>query len=118
MQKGTLTRALRLEERTELERWTVSEDEDRARRARIILMANEGRGARDIAGACTSHPVNVKKWIARFNEKGISGLDDLKRGPKKGTRARFSEDHERAILELAAQSPRALGFEFDAWSPQ
>ena len=118
MSEGILTRAIRFEERSELERWASSGEGDRARRARIVLMASQGRSTRDIAELCGSHPVNVKKWIRRFNERGVSGLDELKRGPKKGTRARFSEEQERAILELAAEEPRALGFDFDVWSPQ
>ncbi len=118
MYEGTRVRALRLEERSELERWAASDDEDRSRRARIILMAAQDRPSREIAAACGTHAVNVKKWIRRFEERGISGLDDMKRGPKKGSRARFSEEQERAILDLAAQSPRSLGLDFDKWSPQ
>ncbi len=118
MDEATLTRGVRIEERSELERWTAADDEDRGRRARIILMAAEGQGIRQIADACGSHAANVKKWIKRFNEKGVSGLDELKRGPKKGTRARFSEEQERAIVDLSRESPRDIGLEFENWSPQ
>ena len=113
-----LTRPLRFEERSELERWASSGEGDRARRARIVLMASQGRSARDVAEVCGSHPANVKKWIGRFNDRGVSGLDELKRGPKKGTRARFTEEQEHAILALAAEDPRALGLGFESWSPQ
>ena len=118
MNETTRIRTVRLEERSELERWTADDDEDRARRARIIILAAQGKAIREIGVAVGSHPVNVKKWIRRFNETGIRGLDERKRGPKKGSRARFSEDDERAILELFAQSPRSLGLDFDRWSPQ
>ncbi len=118
MNEATRIRPVRLEERSELERWTADNDEDRARRARIVILAAQGKSIREIGEAVGSHPVNVKKWIRRFNETDIQGLDERKRGPKKGSRARFTEEDERAILELHAQSPRSLGLEFDRWSPQ
>src|ERR1051325_5034820 len=118
MREFVFVRLLKFDERSELERWASSGDEDKVRRARIILMSSDRRSVREIAEAVGSHPFNVKKWIRRFNGDGISGLEELKRGPKKGTRARFTEDHERAVLALAAQSPRDFGYDFEKWSPQ
>lgn len=118
MLERSAARTLRPNEKSELERWIAEGDEDRGRRARILLLWSQGTALRDIAEACGSHPVNVKKWIQRYVEQGVAGLDERKRGPKKGTRARFSEEQERAILDLAAQSPESLGYEFSSWSPQ
>jgi hydrogenase-4 transcriptional activator len=118
MREFVFVRSLRFDERSELERMASSEDEDAARRARIVLMSSERRTVREIAEVVGSHPINVKKWVRRFNGEGPSGLKEYKRGPKKGTRFRFSEEQERSLLALAAESPRALGYDFDRWSPQ
>ena len=61
MREGLRVRSLRFDERSELERWILSGEEDRARRARIVLLSGEGRPVREIAEAVVSHPINVKK---------------------------------------------------------
>src|SRR5687768_1250960 len=96
MRGGQCVRALRFDERSELERWALSGDEDQVRRARIVLLSAEGTPVREIADAVGSHPINVRKWIQRFNVEGVSGLREHKRGPKKGTRPRFDEAATRA----------------------
>jgi transcriptional regulator with GAF, ATPase, and Fis domain/Tfp pilus assembly protein PilF/transposase len=118
MRSGIKPRDPTPSELTELQSWAEATDADRARKGRIVLLAREGMSAREIGMAVGCTPANVKKWLARFNDSGLDGLQELKRGPKKGIRSRFSDDQERAILALAAASPRDLGFDFDRWSPQ
>ncbi len=90
-------------------------DEDLARRAQIVLLSAQRTGVHDIGLAVGLHPVNVRKWIHRFNRLGLKGLDS-RRSP--GRPRLFSSEQRQAIVELATSDPRALGLEFEAWSLQ
>ena len=43
-------------------------------RAKIILLKDEGYTVPEIRKATNHHDVNIRKWIHRFNEKGIDGI--------------------------------------------
>ena len=43
-------------------------------RAKIILLKDEGYTVPEIRMATNHHDVNIRKWIHRFNEKGIEGI--------------------------------------------
>jgi transposase len=52
-------------------------------RARIVLLAAEGRSTRSIARELDTMPRTVSDWRIRFAEQGLVGLDDKRRpGPK------------------------------------
>ena len=48
-----------------------------AQRARIILLAADGRSNRDIADTVGPHYNMVGTWRKRYNEFGLAGLDDV-----------------------------------------
>src|SRR5829696_1491757 len=69
------------EERSELEarvRAPTTEQRD-AFRARIVLMAAEGRSTRSIARELGTMPRTVSLWRIRFAEGGLAGLSDQAR---------------------------------------
>lgn len=109
-------KGLKPEERAGLEEMLRSgHDADLARRARIILLSAEHVGVQEISAIVELHPINVRKWIHRFNRYGVGGLHP-RRSP--GRPRVFTEDQRRAIVGLATTDPSALGLQFDSWSLQ
>ena len=86
-----------------------------AKRTRIILLSSSGRGVYEISRIVGMHPINVRKWIHRFNQQGIRGLH-ARRSP--GRPRVFDEQQRQAILKLACTEPGALGLGFPSWSLQ
>jgi len=94
------------EERSELEarvRAPTSEQRD-AFRARIVLMAAEGRSTRSIARDLGTMPRTVSLWRIRFAEAGLAGLADQ---PRPGGRAsaKYDEMTDRRILACLEGPP-------------
>jgi transposase len=54
-----------------------------AQRARIVLLAAEGRSTRSIAAQVGVQPRIVSKWRHRFADHGLDGLKDRPRASKK-----------------------------------
>jgi transposase len=65
---------LPLEELKRLER--TEKDADRARRMRIIILATEGWTAPATSMAVGLSRRICQRWVARYNQEGLSGLDD------------------------------------------
>jgi transposase len=109
-------RTLKAEERVRLEEVLRSQPHDEmGRRARIVLLSAERVGVQEISAVAGLHPINVRKWIHRFNRYGLSGLSP-KRSP--GRPKLFTEDQRQAIVGMASTNPQELGLNFDTWSLQ
>ncbi len=85
------------------------------KRARIVLLSARRYGVHEISTLVGLHPINVRKWIHRFNQSGTKGLYP-RRSP--GRPRLFSERQRRAIVQLATTEPEDLGLQFDSWSLQ
>jgi transposase len=57
-------------------------------------------------------PMGVE-WVKRFNERGIAGLVD---GDRPGRPPTHSQATRSALLDLALQKPRRLGYPFELWT--
>ncbi len=70
--------ALSAEERAELERWqrATTRAAGEVRRARAILLLNEGRTLRETAVLAGLGTRIVRKWARRYLEEGPGGLRD------------------------------------------
>src|ERR1051326_1840865 len=101
MTSPLFVRKLSIVELDKLNEWANSGEPEYARRAQVILQSSSGMTALEIGQRLGFHPDNLKKWIRRFNQQGLSGIEVLKRGP----RSRFSSEQIRALLELYHQSP-------------
>ena len=108
-------RALTADEREQLEGLRCAGETDVAKRANIVLLSARKRRVQEISVAVGLHPINVRKWIHRFNELGIAGLYP-RRSP--GRPRLFDDKQRRAVVELAATDPRELGLDFHSWSLQ
>jgi transposase len=88
-------------------------DPDLAKRAKIVLLSAQRQRVHEIGVAISLHPINVRKWIHRFNHYGIAGLNP-RRSP--GRPRLFEGDQRQAIIQLATVNPQNLGLDFTAWS--
>ena len=75
-------------------------------RARIILLANEGRTNQQIADALHTRTARVSKWRQRFGARGLAGLGDAERS---GKPAKYDQTTEKRVLALLDQ-PAPKGY--------
>src|SRR5215510_9657816 len=111
-------RSLQPEGVSDLQSFAGSENKEESCRAQVIILSSQGKTANEIGRTLGSHPANVKKWIRNFNRTGIEGIRVKKRGPQGGPRPKFGNAEVRAIIDLAAQDPGSLGYQFGSWTPQ
>src|ERR1700752_387266 len=72
------------------------------KRARIVLLAAEGRSTRSIAAEVGVQPRIVSKWRHRFADNGLDGLKDRPRASKKPI---YGVATNKRILALLDQLP-------------
>lgn len=106
-------RQLTEKEKKQLERWTLSKDEDLKLRAWVILLSNRGLSVPEIGKGFSRHPVNLRKWIHRFNEQGCEGIKTVRRG---GRKVVITEEQKKQIADLSRKSPRSYGLKYGWWS--
>lgn len=72
------------------------------KRARIVLLAAEGRSTRSIAAEVGVEPRIVSNWRGRFADHGLAGLEDRSRASKK---AIYGAATNKRILALLDKPP-------------
>jgi transposase len=109
-------RTLRPDEQQRLTNMLSStSDPEITRRAKIVLLSAQKQRVQDIGSVVRLHPINVRKWIHRFNRFGLDGLHP-RRSP--GRPRLFAGGQRQAIVRFATADPQALGLGFAAWSLQ
>ena len=78
------------------------EDAQSGYRARIILLKDEGYTVPQIRKITNHHDNNIRKWIHRFNEKGIDGIISKKHNLKQN---KFDYDFEKKIVQITLSNP-------------
>lgn len=71
-------------------------------RARIVLLAADGRGTRAIARELDTMPRTVSLWRGRFSRAGLAGLADK---PRPGPAPKYGEQTGKRILALLDRPP-------------
>ena len=118
MRKPVKLRTLTNEEVAEIRRIAASRTEPfrTVQRARLIaaMMDNPNLYASE-AGKLVGYrsPITGVIWVKRFNEEGLAGLPDKKRGGRKPT---HSQAVRSALISLALQKPNTLGYPFKLWT--
>jgi len=75
-------------------------------RARIVLEAAEGRTPTEIAESVKTTRVTVYKWLARFEERRVEGIE--RDAPGRGRKATISKDDVSAIVtKTLKEKPKA-----------
>jgi transposase len=107
-------RALTDEEQAQLRRLAGKGRDARVvRRAQVIRLSAQRMCPHQIASVLDRSWSGVRKTINRFNREGMASLADK---PHRG-RPRKADDRYVALLkEAVRQSPRALGYVFNAWT--
>lgn len=79
----------------------------------ILLAAEKGFTAAEIAEIVRSDAQTVRRWIKRYQEQGLGGLYDAPRagGPHKLSDAQLAE-----LLGAARRPPSELGLPFSRWT--
>ena len=72
--RDTFLRSITDDQRNILYDMIEQNDEESNYRAKIILLKDEGYAVPEITKMTNHHDVNIRKWIHRFNEKGIEGI--------------------------------------------
>jgi transposase len=118
MAKRIRLRALTTEEKAEIKRLATSRKESvrLVQRAQVIaamledpdLTASEA----GLRAGFRSKAVGVI-WAKRYNKDGLAGLRDR---PRSGRRPTHSQEVRSALVSLALQKPRTLGYPFELWT--
>ena len=118
MPKRIRLRAVATEEEAEIRRLAASRKEPTrlVQHARIIAALLEdpeltATEAGQKAGF-NSSAVGVM-WVKRLNEDGLAGLEDR---PRPGRKPVHSQAVRSALINLALQKPRSLGYPFELWT--
>jgi transposase len=118
MRKPLRLRAVTAEEEQELRRLAASRKEAirLVQRARIItaLMDDPNLCASQAGRQAGFVSLSVGPlWVKRFNAQGLDGLHDR---PRSGRKPTHNQEVHGALVDLALQKPRSLGYPFELWT--
>ncbi len=85
----------------------------KARRARIVLLSNQGHTAREIGAELGCNERTALKWIGRFNRYSVAGLEE---GPREGRPRVYGPEDVGAVIQAALTPPQELGLPFASWT--
>src|SRR5918993_974902 len=85
----------------------------RTRAQMILLAAEQGLVAAQIATIVRQDEETVRRWFARYLVEGIEGLSDA---PRSGAPPKATPDYRERLLQVARCRPRALGLPFSLWT--
>src|SRR5215213_4475562 len=83
------------------------------RRAQIVLHALEGLKAPEISACMGLGGVTVRRWLKRFNARGLQGLEEDVRTGRPPT---YSAAQRSAVINTALTPPAKLGLPFASWT--
>jgi len=109
--RDTFLRMLTIDEKNLLH--LMLEDKDSGYGAKIILLKDNGYTVPQIRKITNHHDNNIRKWIHRFNEKGIDGIISKKHNHKQH---KFDNDIEKQIVDITSANPRSFDLGFSTWS--
>jgi len=101
--RDTFLKSITDDQRNLLYDMIEQDDKECSYRARIILLKDKGYTVPEIRMAINHHDVNIRKWIHRFNEKGIEGIISRKHKRKS---LKITDKIEKKIVAIATKNPR------------
>lgn len=117
MPKRIRLRTLTAEEEQEIRRLANSRTEPvrLVQRAQIIeaMLDDPDLSATEAGVRAGYSNASGATWLRRFNEEGVEGLQDR---PRDGRPRTHSEKVRSALISLALQKPRTLGYPFELWT--
>ena len=82
-------------------------------RAKILHLASQGHTVPQIAAVVGLNEKTVRKWFKRFEQQGLSGLEDA---PRSGAPSRYTVENKARVLEAARTRPSELGLPYGSWT--
>ena len=84
----------------------------RTRAQMILLAAERGLVAAEIAAIVRRNEETVRRWLARYEAEGAAGLADA---PRAGAPPKITPAYRERLLQIVRQRPRGLGLPFSLW---
>ena len=85
----------------------------RTRAQMVLLAAEQGLVAAEIAPIVRQDEETVRRWFARYLAEGVEGLSDA---PRSGAPPKATAASRERLLGVARRRPRALGLPFSPWN--
>ena len=85
----------------------------RTRAQMVLLAAERGMVAAEIAAIVRQDGETVRRWFARYLAEGVEGLSDA---PRSGAPPKATATYRERLLEVVRRRPRALGLPFSLWT--
>lgn len=82
-------------------------------RSYMVWNLAAGYSLTEAADFSNIHYTNAHKWMTRYLQRGLDGLEDLQRS---GRPPQYREDTRTTILKVATSRPSDLGLPFQTWS--
>lgn len=82
-------------------------------RAQIIELSREGKRVIEVAEQLRVCDRTVRRWIYRFNDEGVAGLQDQARLGRPPT---YSEDQRSEVVAASLTDPQTLDLPFGSWT--
>lgn len=85
----------------------------RIRALMVLLAAEQGLVAAQIAAVVRLNEETVRRWLLRYQAEGLAGLDDA---PRCGAPAKATPEYREQLLLAVRRRPRSLGLPFSLWT--
>lgn len=87
----------------------------RTRAQMVLLSAERGLKAVEIAGIVRESEDTVVRWLKRYQSEGVDGLKDA---PRAGRQAKVTAAYRAALVAAVRRRPRSLDLPFSIWTLQ
>jgi len=85
----------------------------RTRAQMVLLSAEKGYKAEEIAQIVRESHITVLRWLKRYLAEGIEGLKD---DPRPGRSSTVTETYRERLKQVVRMRPRSLGLEYSMWT--
>jgi transposase len=87
----------------------------RTRAQMVLLAAEQGMVATDIAVVVRQDEETVRRWLTRYQAEGTTGLSDA---PRSGGPSKLTAAYRQQLVECVRRRPRSLGLPYSLWTLQ
>ena len=92
---------------------TAKDGRLRVRSLIVLLAAERGMVAGEIATVVRMDEQTVRRWLVRYQAEGLNGLADA---PRPGAAPKATRSYREQLLGVVRRRPRALGLPFSLWT--
>ncbi|MFC4453838.1 helix-turn-helix domain-containing protein [Deinococcus sonorensis] len=85
----------------------------RVRALAVLLAAEEHRNVAEIARIIRHHQETVRRWLHRYLQRGIEGLQDA---PRPGAPTKATPQYRAELRRALEHHPHELGLPYDHWT--